>query len=109
MEPTVLPNGVNTLGQQAAAPMPIDQPMQAAPPISQPAPMSTPPMPEAPAASGKWNWLEIGAGIVIVTIACYSVYYFRYKTRQYPEKLKEQDSKIAALKADVDAMKNPNG
>lgn len=109
MEQTTLPPGVNAVGQQPA--MPIDQPIPAAAPQPQAAPISAaPPMTgDAPAVAGKWNWLEIGAGIVIFTVACYSIYYFRYKTRVLPEKIKEQDSKISTLKSDVDAMKNPNG
>ena len=114
MEPSTLPPGVNTVGQQPA--MPVDQPISAAVPQPQAAPSIAPSIApaapiggEAPAVAGKWDWLQIGAGVVIFTVAIYSIYYFRYKTRVLPEKLKEQDSKISTLKADVESMKNPNG
>jgi hypothetical protein len=94
-----LPNGVSVAG--ASQPTPAPAPAAAsAPPISTP----TPPAATAP---GEINWLRVGAGIVIVTALCYSIWYFRYKTRQYSESIKEQDKQIASNTADIDYILNP--
>ncbi len=75
---------------------------QAPPPGAAPAAPPMPAAPPPPPPVEKWDWLQIGAGVVIVTIACFSIYYFRYKTRQMPDAIKEQNDKISSLQSKLD-------
>lgn len=99
--PTNLPNGVQAVGGSTPPPA-QPMPQQQAPPMA-PAPTDTP----APSSAANWNWLEIGAAIIITTGFLFSIYYFRYKTKVLPEKIKDQDAKISSLAAEIDEMKNP--
>lgn len=87
---TSLPPGVNRVGETAPLPQ-----------------SSTVGSPVPPQSTGL-NYLRIGAGIVIVTALCYSIYYFRIRTRNYSESIKEQDKKIAANSADIQYILNPD-
>ncbi len=94
MEPTPdsgLPPGVNT-------PAPAPAPAAAAPPPPPPAPAPALPPPE------KWDWLQIGVFTALGVLTCFSIYYFRYKTRQMPDTLADQASKISSLERKVDMM-----
>jgi len=90
MADTKLPAGVQTV--EAANP---------APPAAAPSPA---PVMESGGAVKSWNWLHIGLGVVIVTVACFSIYYFRYRTRQYADSIVQQNEEISALQAKVDEL-----
>lgn len=93
-----LPPGVTTVPAPDAA---------AAPPAAAPAtpaPVPVPP-PVAPVEGKKWNWIEIGIGVAIVTGLFMCVYYWRNKTHQVSDDKKESDRKIKSLQADMNKVK----
>ena len=95
--PTEMPNGVTSAGAPPApSPAPAG-PAPAAPPVQGPPTPAAPPMPPVE----KWDWLQIGAGIVILTSFCFAIYYYRYKTRQYSQAVKDQNAKINNLENTV--------
>jgi hypothetical protein len=93
----VYPTGVTTVQQ----PIP-----GGAPTYTQPTPVE-PIVEESTSFWGRVNYLEIGAGIILTTLFCYMVYYYRVKTNQYDTSVQEQNKKISSLQSDVNSLKNP--
>lgn len=96
MEPTPdsgLPPGVNNPAPPAPAP---------AAAVAAPAPLPAP-APAIPPVE-KWDWLQIGVFALIGVVGCYTIYYFRYKTRQMPDEIADLSSKNSALERRVNQM-----
>lgn len=50
-----------------------------------------------------WNWPFIVGMTLLGVTGLLAITYFRYKTTAYPDKIKEQDQKIAALQTEMSA------
>jgi hypothetical protein len=96
-----LPAGVTQVG----APNPVEGAANPAEQVQQPIQQQQSYEPEV---SEGWNALEIAGAIVIGTVFCFMVYYYRYKTKVYPKDLAEIKSEISAVQSDVNSLANPN-
>ena len=98
MEPnSMLPPGVTPLDGAGANAEPIIKP---GPNFESGAPVNE------PANSDNWDWLAIGAGVLITTVGLFLINYFREKTYLQQADSKEKDRKIKVLQLDVENLKN---
>lgn len=59
-----------------------------------------------PENADDWDWLVIGAGVLITVVGLSLINYFREKTYQQQADSKEKDRKIKVLQSDVENLKN---
>lgn len=88
-----LPPGVNEVGggTETVPNTPPAQQHQYQPPIQE------------EVINQPWNWLQVGAGVVVVVSFLMAVHYWSYKIKEVNPELKKQGAKIASMDAKINS------
>jgi hypothetical protein len=98
-----LPNGVVQEGATPAAPPPA----QPASPVEAATHEPGTEVMEEGGSIKNWNWLEIAAGIALLTVVLFATYYYRVRTYKTDKDIKDHDNKLSTLETELQKLKQP--